>query len=205
MSTDISKLAIALSEFQGILEQPKLEKEVEVTTKTGGKYKFKYADLSACIRSASPALKSTGLAVTQIVDDGKLVTMLLHSSGQWIKSIVLLPRQDTNYQGFGSALTYLKRYTYCAILGIVADADDDANYASGNEAVVKDRGRASAKSAAPDMDALLKKALADVDTIHDTDRFNDVWAMWNNSCPELTKNGSEFWKAMSVKNQELRK
>ena len=121
MSKEVSEIATALSEFQGSLIQPRLEKEVTVRTRNNGIYQFKYADLSACIKAASTALKATGLAVTQVVCDGRLITTLIHKSGQWIKSVVMLPQQTIDYQAFGSALTYLKRYTYCAILGIVAD------------------------------------------------------------------------------------
>ena len=61
MSAEINEISAALSEFQGSIEQPKLEKEVKVTMKSGGKYSFKYADLSACCKAAAPALKANGL------------------------------------------------------------------------------------------------------------------------------------------------
>ena len=140
MSENINEISAALSAFQGSVEQPKLEKEVKVKTKTGGSYSFKYADLCACVKAATPALKANGLSVCQLISDGKLVTILSHKSGQWFKSELMLPNQTTDYQAYGSAITYLKRYSYCAILGIVADTDDDANLACGNQAEFKERG-----------------------------------------------------------------
>lgn len=134
-SEEIDKLAIALAKFQGSLEQPSLNSEVEVETKTGGKYKFKYADLSECKRVAKQPLAENELAVCQLIeDDYSIRTILLHSSGQWISSKVRMPSNTANAQSIGSAITYAKRYAFCAILGIVADDDEDANIASGNTA-----------------------------------------------------------------------
>lgn len=134
-SEEIDKLAIALAKFQGSLEQPSLNSEVEVETKTGGKYKFKYADLSECKRAVKQPLAENELAVCQLIeDDYSIRTILLHSSGQWISSKVRMPSNTANAQSIGSAITYAKRYAFCAILGIVADDDEDANIASGNTA-----------------------------------------------------------------------
>ena len=134
-SEEIDKLAIALAKFQGSLEQPSLNSEVEVETKMGGKYKFKYADLSECKRAAKQPLAENELAVCQLIeDDYSIRTILLHSSGQWISSKVRMPSNTANAQSIGSAITYAKRYAFCAILGIVADDDEDANIASGNSA-----------------------------------------------------------------------
>lgn len=133
MSAEIGEIAQALSEFQSELKQPPLRKTVKVATKTGGSYTFKYADLSACMAAAAPLLAQKGLSVTQLITDRKLITILAHKSGQWFKSEIGIGNAS-DYQALGSAITYLKRYSYCAILGIVADDDDDANAACGNKA-----------------------------------------------------------------------
>lgn len=134
-SEEIDKLAIALAKFQGSLEQPSLNSEVKVRTKTGGEYKFKYADLSECKRAAKQPLADNELSVCQLIeDDHSIRTILLHSSGQWISSKVRMPSNTADAQSIGSAITYAKRYAFCAILGIVADDDEDANIASGNSA-----------------------------------------------------------------------
>lgn len=132
-SEEIDKLAIALAKFQGSLEQPSLNSEVKVKTKTGLEYKFKYADLSECKRAAKQPLADNELAVCQLIeDDYSIRTILLHSSGQWISSKVRMPSNTADAQSIGSAITYAKRYAFCAILGIVADDDEDANIANGN-------------------------------------------------------------------------
>lgn len=202
MSAEIKDISAALSAFQGSVEQPKLEKEVKVKTRTGGEYKFKYADLSACVKSAAPAMKEHGLSVTQLIDNGKLITLLTHTSGQWFKSELLLPTQSTDYQAFGSAITYLKRYSYCSILGLVADTDDDANMACGNEASVKERGSRTAAQNTFTA-AQLQQALADIAAVKDDQGFQQTWGKWAKGCPALCVNGTEFYKAACAKRQEL--
>ena len=54
MSQEINEISKALSGFQSELKQPKLNKDVKVTTKSGKNYSFKYADLSACVEAAAP-------------------------------------------------------------------------------------------------------------------------------------------------------
>lgn len=200
MSANIDQVSAALSAFQGSVEQPKLEKEVKVKTKTGNSYSFKYADLCACVKAATPALKANGLSVCQLISEGKLVTILSHKSGQWFKSELMLPNQTTDYQAYGSAITYLKRYSYCAILGIVADTDDDANMACGNQADIKDR---RATQQATYTEAQLKEALADVSNCSTVQQINAVWGKWQAAAPALCAKGTEFYNAVGAKNHSL--
>lgn len=97
-------------------------------------FKSKYADLSAVWGACEEALEANALAVVQglgEVIDGKLhiETMLLHSSGQWMKSLASIPLPKSDPQGYGSASTYARRYTLAAMMGIVQE-DDDGNAAS---------------------------------------------------------------------------
>jgi hypothetical protein len=197
MSAEIGEISQALSNFQGDIEQPKLEKEVKVTMKSGGKYSFKYADLSACAKAAAPYLKANSLAVTQLISDGKLITILSHKSGQWIKSTLLLPQQTNDYQSYGSAITYLKRYSYCAILGIVADTDDDANMACGNQADIKPA--TPAKTAPTYTDAQLQQALAELAAATKREDVKMLWEKWQATAPAMCKNGTMFYKAIESK------
>ena len=137
MSAEIGEIAQALANFQSEINQPKLTKPVKIfkNSNNGKDYDFKYADLSACMAAAAPLLSKNGLAVTQLITDRKLITLLAHKSGQWFKSEIGIGN-TTKYQELGSAITYLKRYSYCAILGIVGDDDDDGNMADGNEIIV---------------------------------------------------------------------
>lgn len=98
-------------------------------------FKSKYAGLPEVMGHVSPVLSKHNLAISQFItyaEDGTdtLLTYLLHESGQYMAySMKLhLPKQDA--QGQGSAVTYARRYSVLAVLGVVADEDDDGNKAS---------------------------------------------------------------------------
>lgn len=102
--------------------------------------KSKYADLSSVMDAAKPHLAKHGLCVIQrmITQEGELYlqTILGHSSGQSIESTVKVEvkesvgnNQKTNYMhALGSSLSYLRRYSYAALVGVaVGTNDDDGN------------------------------------------------------------------------------
>lgn len=96
-------------------------------------FKSKYADLTQVWAACEDALQANGLSVIQglgEVADNKMAidTMLLHESGQWIKSRASIPLPKSDPQGYGSASTYARRYTLAAMMGIVQE-DDDGNAA----------------------------------------------------------------------------
>jgi hypothetical protein len=208
MSAEIDQIAAALSEFQSEIKQPELSKEVSVKTRTGGTYSFKYADLSSCVKAAVPALKKAGLAVTQLVIGGTLTTLLVHKSGQWFKSELQIGNSP-DYQALGSAITYLKRYSYCAILGIVADTDDDANAACGNEATFKEPAKRSSSKKSGGATAVaftgadLKQALAELDAATNNDEYGAVWSKYSQQFPAMCVKGTEFYNACVKKANEL--
>ena len=91
--------------------------------------KSKYADLASIIEAAREQLAKNGLAVLQRAhpcEKGvQLQTTVVHTSGEWISDGgLLVPAQKIDPQGFGSAMTYARRYGYAAMLGIVQDDDD---------------------------------------------------------------------------------
>lgn len=124
-------LAAALAKAQAAFPAIQRDKEVVVQKKAGGQYTFKYAPLDTILAATRKPLSDNGLALVQLLDDGELVTMLLHSSGARLSGRVALPT-EVDIQGLGSAITYLRRYSLQAILGIAAEEDDDGNRASGN-------------------------------------------------------------------------
>ena len=94
----------------------------------------KFASLGTLVHNSAPVLAEYGLVVTQFPSVGTddtptLVTTLWHVSGEWIEAEMALVMAKSDPQGQGSALTYARRYAYCAVLGIVADEDDDAERA----------------------------------------------------------------------------
>jgi hypothetical protein len=97
-------------------------------------FRSKFADLSSVWEACRDALTKNGISVTQWPVGGEpnvlYVVTRLAKDGQWIKSRSAWPVQKGDCQGVGSALTYARRYTLCAAVGVVADEDDDGNAAS---------------------------------------------------------------------------
>jgi len=129
-SETIGELSAALAKAQGEMQNAPLNK-------TNPHFKSKYADLAAIRDAVTPALSKHGLTVTQMTgvdDNGQFVlfTCLSHSSGEWLKGVYPLPLDPSKPQQMGSAITYARRYTLAAMVGIAADEDDDANAAQTN-------------------------------------------------------------------------
>jgi hypothetical protein len=107
---------------------------------TNPHYKSKYADLPSVIDAIKPALNLVGIAFLQTAgtsDPGILAmtTRLLHESGEWIEDTATCPLPKNDPQGYGSACTYLRRYSLAAIVGLYQD-DDDGQAASKPKAVI---------------------------------------------------------------------
>ena len=122
-SENIDELMTALAKAQG---------EMHIATKDSNNpfFKSKYADLAEVVKASRPFLAKNGLCVMQnltLDNDGKriIVTILGHSSGQFITSrMAIIPIKD-DIQSLGSAITYMRRYTYASLVGVVADDEDD--------------------------------------------------------------------------------
>jgi hypothetical protein len=101
---------------------------------TNPHFKSRYADLAACVEAVIQGLNDNGIALIQKnydCNDGVMVeTVFLHESGEMLECGILhVPAAKQDPQGFGSALTYARRYSLMAACGI-APEDDDGNSAS---------------------------------------------------------------------------
>lgn len=100
---------------------------------TNPAFRSKYADLSSVMDACLPALNKHGIAVIQPTADdesGRFVeTVLLHESGESLRCRVPLIVQKNDMQGYGSAVTYARRYGLMCMAGI-APEDDDGNAAA---------------------------------------------------------------------------
>lgn len=126
-SESISAIAAALSKAQAVMEGAKKDA-------TNPHFKSKYADLAAVWDACRKSLTDNGIAVVQMTDtsdkDEVIVeTRLCHTSGEWIEGRLAIPVTKADAQGFGSALTYCRRYGLSAAVGI-APEDDDGNAAA---------------------------------------------------------------------------
>jgi len=95
-------------------------------------FNSKYASLAAVLEVAMPALNANEVALVQgnrweSNSNGFYITsMLMHSSGEWIKSEIRMPLAKKDAHGVGAATTYGRRYLLSSMVG-VAQADDDGN------------------------------------------------------------------------------
>ena len=119
ISNLVSALIKARSEFGAI-----------VKTAENPYFKSKYAPLDSVIDATTNGLAKHGLVITQLCDNDALITMLAHTSGEWIASRLILNPAKQDPQGNGSAITYARRYSLTAILGIASEDDDDGNAGS---------------------------------------------------------------------------
>lgn len=125
-SDQIDKLAAALV---------KAHADINAVAKNASNpfFKSKYATLDAVVDAVKKPLLEQGIVVTQGVQDAAegvaIETMLLHSSGQWISSTLRLPATKEDAQGYGSAISYGRRYGLMAICNVPAE-DDDGNAAA---------------------------------------------------------------------------
>ena len=124
-SESITNLAKALSAFQSEVQNPK-------NTADNPFFKSKYAPLNDVLNLARPLLSKHGLSVLQSpAGDGTnivIASILMHASGEWIEPEPLVLKADkATAQGAGSAITYGRRYSLSAMLGISSEDDDDGN------------------------------------------------------------------------------
>ena len=123
-SDNIDKLAEALAKAQS-------EIKGALASSVNPFFKSNYADLDTVIKSCFPQLTKNGLSIIQGNDTCEkgsfyVTTMLLHSSGQWIKSKLKMPITKPDAQGVGATITYARRFSLSAMVGI-AQTDDDGN------------------------------------------------------------------------------
>jgi hypothetical protein len=117
MSENIADLVQGLIEVQRTLQPAVKDGENEF-------FQSSYATLKSVWESSRESLSKNGLAVIQSGSEGCLMTTLIHTSGQWIRGSFPLVFEKKTAQGQGSAITYLRRYSLAAMLGIVVDDDD---------------------------------------------------------------------------------
>jgi hypothetical protein len=129
-SESIALLAAALHKAQGKIK-------AALKDSTNPHFRSKYADLSSVVDAVKSPLLECGISFLQGVQDAEggvaVETMLLHTSGEWISSTLRIPAVKQDAQGYGSAITYGRRYGLQAMCGVPAE-DDDGNAATASTA-----------------------------------------------------------------------
>lgn len=162
MSPTIGKLAGALAKAQGAMHGA-------IKDSNNPFFKSQYADLASVIESGREALSSNGLAVIQTTEwcesGVTVVSTLAHESGEWIRGKLHMKPVKNDPQGLGSCMTYARRYSYAALIGI-AQVDDDGNAAS----------KKTVKEVEPDPDAIA--------SLSECDSLESLQDHWKSLTPE---------------------
>lgn len=188
-SESVKNIAPALVRAQGKFA-PILRSKTARIKGDKGEYSFNYAPLEEILATLRPTLQEEKLAIMQGVDGFCLVTTLLHESGEWISHSMELPHSYPSPRAFGSELTFRRRYSVTAVLGIASEEDDD-----GQEAERQLKGKktdASPQYSAaqekqktfdampPDEQDFLKKIAANVIAMLDEDREDEAYGYLRN-------------------------
>jgi hypothetical protein len=123
-----------MKEIASALVKAQKEFGPALKSSTNPAFRSRYADLSACVEAVIDALNNNDIFMMQPThecDNGVIVeTIFIHSSGEQISSGKLhVPATKHDAQGYGSALTYARRYSLMTACGI-APEDDDGNSAA---------------------------------------------------------------------------
>lgn len=123
-TSETDKLFAALAKAQGAIQ-------VAAKDKRNLHFGSKYADLASVWDACREHLSANELCVIQqpLADNGKIGvrTVVGHSSGQWFASRVWTTPRDAGPQALGSCVTYLRRYSLSAAVGVAPDDDDGEN------------------------------------------------------------------------------
>lgn len=126
-SQQTSEIVKAMKAAQAAFPAIAKDKQVQA-----GARKYAYAELSTIIDATKPVLLENGLVLTHGMESNghsALTCRISHVSGEWMESAYPLAA-GLNSQEMGSAITYGRRYTLCAMLGIATEDDDDGAAAS---------------------------------------------------------------------------
>jgi len=126
-SDSIKEIATALAKAQAVMAGARKDA-------TNPHFRSKYADLASVWEACRTPLATNGISVIQMTEPSEkdeiiVDTRLMHTSGEWIEGRLTLPVSKADAQGYGSALTYARRYGLSAAVGI-APEDDDGNAAA---------------------------------------------------------------------------
>jgi hypothetical protein len=146
-------LPAALARVQAQLPKIEKGKTATVTMKAGGSYSYKYADLADAVEKTYPLLATHGLSfsASPTLNAARFVLAyaLLHASGEERSGEYPLPDPTSaRPQDIGSAITYARRYSFCAVTGLVTEEDDDGNLAQQAHSSRPSGGKPKAKTSA---------------------------------------------------------
>jgi len=199
-SENINELAGALSKAQGTMKS---------ASKDGMNphFKSKYATLDSIWEAIKEPLSQNGLSISQLIsqeaDTTVMTTLLMHSSGQWIKSTVPVIAGKPTPQALGSSISYMRRYSLAAIVGVTVGDDDDANEAQKHYyTATKKHYQAPVEKASVDYISEEQKAEIEALLSDDTQLYSNLLSAYKVS--DLTEIPSRYFESI-VRNIKTKK
>ena len=178
------------------------QKEIPTMPKNAKAYGYNYTDLDTITSVIKPILARHNISYMQSVgmdDEGRstLTTRIFSRDGEYIEDVTLLPviqsAKNNSAQTMGMAITYVRRYALCAMLGITSDEDVDANTVMGNSvpqnvqnvqnAMNGTASRQSNSDVSAEISRLLSMVGADGVAIFSDDEKTNFRAMWKQKPP----------------------
>lgn len=135
-SPEINQLVAGLAAAQLAFDSIERNQTATVTSRREGarSYTYDYADLAAVLHVVRPALAQQGIAVIQAPMVRQrvvtVITFIAHTSGQFLRNELACNIESLDPQTIGTAITYLRRYSLMALLGVAPEDDDDGAAAS---------------------------------------------------------------------------
>jgi len=169
-----------MKEIFGALAKAQKNFESALKSQQNPHFRSKYAGLDACVDAVREALNDQGIFMTQIIESvegGILVeTMFAHQSGEiYSGGKLFMPVVKHDAQGYGSAITYGRRYSLLTACG-VAPEDDDGNAATKGKKTVSENSMAD--------------YLARIETSASSEELQTVYAQAYAACE-----GDQVWQA----------
>ena len=197
-SESLVNIAVALKNFQAEVKNP-------ANTANNPFFNSKYAPLADILNLIRPLLSKHGLSVIQMPGgDGESVsvtTLLLHESGEWIETDPLILRAEkVTAQGAGSAITYGRRYSLSAVLGISSEDDDDGNFATHGKPATKPKNKSTNEPTNNPKGYDLTKLWGSLRNLGCTDEEVHEFARQHFEKPDLTSLNEIEWDSKKVNN-----
>lgn len=175
------ELFTALSMVQANLENPAYDADAIVPTKKGRPYEISYTTLAGICDHIRSEVGKAGLAIvhsTSIEGDALTVTtVVLHGSGQWLRTGISFTQGYWNCPGVGSALTYARRYALAALFGFAPSEDDgEENIYEEDEKVLPQKPKKASLRKVPSADDIAD-AREELEDCHDIETLRKVWKL----------------------------
>lgn len=178
------------------------QKEIPTMPKNAKAYGYNYTDLDTITSVIKPILARHNISYMQSVgmdDEGRstLTTRIFSRDGEYIEDVTTLPviqsAKNNSAQTMGMAITYVRRYALCAMLGITSDEDVDANAVMGNSVPQNVQNAMNAingtvsRQGNLDVSSEINKLISMVDAngmaVFSDDEKNSFRAMWKQKPP----------------------